>query len=92
MNWFLNFKTSTKIILIFGFMIIMMLCSITTAYVVIEKLRGNQSDIYTKDFSTIVNLMSLNTNLNMQRGSLFELMIKRNEIEKKEIYSEINKQ
>jgi len=67
MNWFMNLKTRTKLLLGFGIVILCLLAVIISATLAITDLNTSTQGIYTEEYANILDIQAINVNLNIMR-------------------------
>jgi methyl-accepting chemotaxis protein len=67
MNWFMNLKTRSKLLLGFGIVILCLLTVIIAATMAITDLNTSTQGIYTEEYANILDIQAINVNLNIMR-------------------------
>ena len=75
MNWFKNLKTGTKLLLGFGGMTVALATIIVIAYGAITSIRDSQRQLFEREFTGVVGMSELRTDLNRQRASALAMML-----------------
>src|SRR5665213_1229797 len=75
MNWFKNLKTGTKLLLGFGAMTVALATIIVIAYGAITSIRDSQRQLFEREFTGVVGMSELRTDLNRERASALEMML-----------------
>lgn len=75
MNWLKDAKTSTKLALAFGSILILLGCVIAIAYNTAATLRASQQRLLDREFATENALVEWRSDLNRSRADILEVMI-----------------
>jgi methyl-accepting chemotaxis protein len=74
MNWFTNLTTRMKLIFGFGIVILCLLTVIITATMAVTDLNRSTQDIYTEEYANILDVLSINVNMNVMRADTFVML------------------
>src|SRR5665213_868146 len=89
MNWFKNLKTGTKLLLGFGAMTVALATIIVIAYGAITSIRDSQRQLFEQEFTGVVGMSELRTDLNRERASALEMMLTINRGEQEALRKDI---
>ena len=89
MNWFKNLKTGTKLLVGFGGMTVALATIIVIAYGAITSIRDSQRQLFEREFTGVVGMSELRTDLNRQRASALDMMLTVNRGEQEALKKDI---
>ena len=75
MSWLENLKTTRKLMLGFGVMIILLATVMVVAFSTIATIRDAQQRLFDSEFVGVVGLVNLRADLNRQRARMLEILI-----------------
>ncbi len=78
MNWLKNLKTSAKLLVGFGTMIVLLGTIVVIAYQTITAIRDSQQRLFEQDFADVVDMVELRADLNRQRARILEMLLTTN--------------
>ena len=89
MNWFKNLKTGAKLLVGFGGMTVALATIIVIAYGAITSIRDSQRQLFEREFTGVVGMSKLRTDLNRQRASALAMMLTINRGEQEALRKDI---
>ncbi len=75
MKWFRNLKTSGKLLLAFGTMIVLLATTIVIAYSAITAIRDSEQRLFDREFAAVIGMVELRADLNRQRARMLEMLL-----------------
>jgi methyl-accepting chemotaxis protein len=89
MNWFLDLRTRSKLLVGFGLMIAFLATVIASAYVEIKTIQRSEKNLYETHFGNALDLMTLRAHVNGVRMAVLQMMVVTQRADQDVLYQEV---